>query len=108
MAPGATHVSEVVDKLVIPVSRDNQVLCAIYDVKAAEIHAGRVFLARNAGEAIRMFSDGLNLKVEQPTVIHLHPEDFQLVQLGWVDSGSCGVEPLYRVLIRGNEVKISE
>lgn len=105
MAPGATHVSEVIKEIKeVPFNRERVLLCALYDAKASEILGG-VFVARTPGEAIRMFSDGVNQSGEQKSVVQLHPEDFRLVQVGYLDRCTCSVEGLYRVLIEGSEVK---
>lgn len=86
-------------------SSDNKVLlCAIYDSKSCEVLGG-VFVARTQGEAIRMFSDGVNHQSEQKSVVQLHPEDFRLVQVGYLDRATCAVEGMYRVLIEGSEVR---
>lgn len=102
---GKNAVADRYDRKVPPLSVDDRVLlCVIYDKKAEEMIGG-VFLARTKGEAIRMFSDGVNQAGEQRSVVQLHPEDFQLVQVGLLDRNVCAVEGLYSVLIEGSEVK---
>lgn len=79
------------------------ILCVIFDKKALEV-IGNIFVCRTVGEAIRMFTDGVNQAGEQRSVVQLHPEDFQLVQVGTLDRTSCAVEGVFRVLIEGSEV----
>lgn len=84
---------------------DTQVLlCCVFDKKACEM-VGSVWMARTPGEAIRLFTDVVNQSGENKTVLQLHPEDFELVQCGFVDRSVCAVEGVYRVLIQGSEVK---
>lgn len=98
-------VADRYDRKVPPLAVDDRVLlCVIYDKKAEEVIGG-VFICRTKGEAIRMFSDGVNQGGEQRSVVQLHPEDFQLVKVGLLDRNACAVEGWYELLIEGSEVK---
>lgn len=56
------------------------VLVSVLDLKAEFF--GKPFAARTPGEAIRIFTDGIN---DNQTTLHQHPEDFALYHLADYD-----------------------
>lgn len=94
-------VREFEQKLPNLVVGPRRVLVAIYDRKANEI-LGSPVCVRTAAEAVRMFTDLVN--GDEKGVLQLHPEDFRLCQIAYVDWFSCAVEPLYRQLVEGLDV----
>lgn len=63
-------------------------LCVILDRLAQSI--GPVMAYPASASAVRSFTD---LALDPATMVHKHPEDYDLMQVGFIDEGSGVIEP---------------
>lgn len=73
-------------------------LIAIFDNKASDI-VGIIQIHRHVATAIRMFRDVAEAPNSQ---IQKHPEDFDLVQVGWLSDDSKTIEPVFELVMKGS------
>lgn len=66
-------------------------VCAVRD-RATDCFARPMFV-QALGQAVRSFSDEIN-RVEQDNMLHKHPEDFDLFELGTFDDSDASFELL--------------
>lgn len=82
-----------------------KVMVAVRDAKS-EMFGAPMFM-NTIGEAIRSFDDGVN-RADENSLLHTHPEDFALFQLGSYEDTNGTFEIIVpKMLVQGNEVKKS-
>lgn len=63
---------------------NNGIIYAVVDTRADDIHGGLI-LQKNDAAAIRLFGD---IASNPQTVVHRHPDDFELRRLGYIDTAN--------------------
>ena len=81
-----------------------RVIVSIYDTKA--MFFANPWTARNEGEAIRLFTSGIN---DKETQLNKHPTDFNLYYVGTFDDEIGTIEPAVpRLIIAGSSVDLQQ
>lgn len=103
--PGRVHRGEVAPEEARALSLNHKLVCAVYDKTAKELF-GQLIVVRTEGEAIRLFCDAVKHQLPdgQKSPLNMHPDEFCLVRLGFVDTVTCSLTRSYQVLIEGGQV----
>lgn len=82
-------------------ARTNIQIYGIYDTRAQELIGGMLHFHRHEAAAVRMFTD---VAAAPNNMISQHPEDFQLIRLGYLTE-DVRIEPDFTIVLDGRHFK---